>query len=925
MQTIVGDGVTDTFTIENEFSYRQFLENNTSTGQDNPPAEIITIRRNTSDGSLVPNDDSYDTALTGGDLAYSTALGINAEDIVVDGDGFVTPTTSKGPEELVPGQVLDAVDITVYERPVGGASLMQTVTFKGDGSTKTFDLRQKPFEFNSVIVKIDFTIVYDRSEYRIDYDNNQIVFYNAPSEGSDIVITSMGVSGDNLIDYDEFTSDGSTQEFLTTVNFSDTVHAFVTVNGQQQSFELVESDNTYAVPNKVVIRFVQPPQENVLIQFALFDNEIQSFSQVTIDEFVADGSSLSYVLSKAPFNQDPAAYKTIVTVEDKVLNAGYNEVFTVEQDVLDYQFKLWQVPVGSVSASEIEVFLNGRKIEFLQDWTYEGAASFNPNISLDAQPGSTIILNRGVAEAGDELRVYVINSGEYRFGYFDSSNEFVDTSGEDSTPGTVYFDEAFNEGDIIRVYQFSNHDSQGIDRQSYDIVERTQMSSQSQGYYDYRFLRNGLIELRQQAVSTDYVWVALNGKWLTPTADYILLENKKYIKFISAVGEDDVVDIIHFANAPISAKFGWRQFKDMLNRIHYKRLSNEDQYTLAEPLRWYDRAITLVEDTGNLPTPALNSRKPGIIFINGERIEFFRREGNVLKQLRRGTLGTGIRQEYPAGTTLYNQSFDSTLPYKDSEERVVATSGEYTDMTTVYPNNSPEMSVTSITYNFNNNTAFPLGGQVATVDGTGFRPNAQVFVQDIACDTTYISETQIQFVTPALSVGAYDLVIFNDTEVTPILRAATSLVVPKAIPYVQILLPFAPLPRPGTGEVFDPVTETGWYKDDFDNLGIPEEYWEAMDIEVFANGSRLRKNPIKIYNPELGQFSPDGDEWLQAEYAVNKNIGAYVRLTYPPEPNTKLTIVRRQGEIWNDVGVPLGKSQTEIATFLRAKTIDLPR
>ena len=923
MATIVGDGVTDTFTIENEFSYRQFLENNTS-GQDNPPAEVITIRRNTSDGSLKPNEESYDTALQGGDLAYTTALGINAEEINVDGDGFVTPITSGGPEEIVPGQVLDTLDITVYERPVGGSSLMQTESFKGDGSTRTFTLRQRPYEFNSVIVKVDYSIVYGETDYRIDYENSELVFYNAPADGTDIVVTSMGVSGDNILDYDEFVADGSTQEFLTNVEFGENVHAFVTVNGNSAPFELLQSDDTYAVPDRCVIRFVQPPVENAFIQFALFDSEIQSFSQITIDEFVADSSSLSYTLSKAPFNQDPASYKAIVTVNDTVLNAGYSESFTVIENELEYQLKVWQIPVGSVSANQLQVFLNGVQIQFLQDWTFEGAASFNPNIQPDAQPGSTIILNRGVAAAGDKLDVYVIDSGEYRFGYFDSTSEFVDTSGVDSTPGEIYFDQPFNEGDIIRVYTFSNHDSQGIDRQSYDVIERTQMSANSQGYFDYRFLRNGLIELRQTAVSVDYVWVALNGKWLTPSADYVLLENKKYIKFITPISEEDIVDIIHFSNPPISAKFGWRQFKDMLNRVHYKRLNVEDEYTLAEPLNWYDRTITLVESEGNLPTPALDSRTPGIIFLQGERIEFFRREGNVLKQLRRGTLGTGVRTVYPAGTKLYNQSFDSTIPYKDSEQRVIAISGEYKDMSTVYTN-SPDISVTSITYNFNNNTAFPLGGQVATVDGTGFRPNAQVFVQDIACATTYISDTQVQFVTPALPVGAYDLVIFNDTEFAPSLRAATSIVVPKAIPYVQILLPFAPLPRPGTGEVFDPVTESGWYKDDFDNLGIPEEYWEAMDIEVFANGTRLRKNPIKIYNPTLGQFSPDGDEWLQAEYAVNKNIGAYVRLTYPPAPNTTLTIVRRQGEIWNEPGIPLGKSQTEVATFLRAKTIDLPR
>jgi hypothetical protein len=149
---------------------------------------------------------------------------------------------------------------------------------------------------------------------------------------------------------------------------------------------------------------------------------------------------------------------------------------------------------------------------------------------------------------------------------------------------------------------------------------------------------------------------------------------------------------------------------------------------------------------------------------------------------------------------------------------------------------------------------------------------------------------------------------------------------------VQILLPFAPYPNPASSGTWDPATETGWYKDAFENLGIPEVYWEAQDIEVFANGRRLRKNPIKVYDVNEGQFSPDGDVWLQAEYAVNKNVGAYVRLTAPPEPNTVLTIVRKQGLIWNEIidettGTykPLGQSNTEVATFLRGKSIELPR
>ena len=921
MAPILGDGVSNEYLIDNVVDFENYILTNHPTGE-----VIITIRRNTTDGSLAINEESFDTALGGGDLAYSTAKGINAEEITVDGDGFVTPTTSKGPEELVPGQVMDTLDITVYERAAGGSSVMTSVNYKGDGSTKQFSLGALPYSFESLLVKVDYAVLNDDSDYWIDYNNRQLNFYNAPANSANIHLTTMGLSGDNLLDLDTFVADGVTQEFLTNVRWTEDLSAYVTVQGKSASFDIEKSDSSYEVEGNAVIRFVVAPQENKVVQFALFESTSQTFSQVTIDEFTADGSTTTFEINQAPFNQQPASYHTIVTIADKVLNAGYSEQFSVTTSNRQYKLKVWQIPVGTIYGSEIEVYLNGRKLEFLQEWTYEGAGSFNPNISADAQPGSTIILNTGVGVDGDTLDVHIVTDGEYRFGYLDtdgtSTGVFV------STPTTLHLDSAYNDGDEIRVYQFSNHDSQGIERINYDVVERTELTKGTDQYSNYRMLKNGLVELRSPAVSVDYVWIAVNGTWLNASADFVLLENKKYIKFIVPINSDDVIDIIHFANPPVSPKFGFKQFKDMINRNHYKRLDSEGTHILAQQLNMLDRVIVL-EDASTLPTPALDSRYPGIIWINGERIEFYRRDGNELKQIRRGTLGTGVKDVHLVGSTVYNQGIENTAPYKDETITYNDNGGDYIDMTSVYAND-PELSFTNITYDFNNNTVFPLGGQVATVIGSGFRPNVQVFVQNVACSTTYISDTELTFVTPALKVGAYDLVIYNDTEITPVDRAATSIVVSKAMRYVQVLLPFAPIPNPASSGAWDPITETGWFKKDFNDNGIPEEYWEAQDIEVFINGHRLRKNPIKIWNPELGQDSIDGDEWLQAEYAVNKAVGAYVRLTEPPEPGSTITVVKRIGQIWNEIDEqgnwkPLSQSLTEVATFLREKTINLPR
>ena len=101
-----------------------------------------------------------------------------------------------------------------------------------------------------------------------------------------------------------------------------------------------------------------------------------------------------------------------------------------------------------------------------------------------------------------------------------------------------------------------------------------------------------------------------------------------------------------------------------MNRNHYKALAKANGCALAKDLNWYDRSIEIINHE-NLPIPNENSKYPGVLFINGERIEYFIKDGNLLKQLRRGTLGTGIKDVHSAGTEIIDQSVNNTVPYKD--------------------------------------------------------------------------------------------------------------------------------------------------------------------------------------------------------------------------------------------------------------------
>ena len=631
------------------------------------------------------------------------------------------------------------------------------------------------------------------------------------------------------------------------------------------------------------------------VRFAIFEGQVQNYSTVTIDNFTHDGSSTSYQLTQTPFTETPHEWFTIVQFKDKILNSGYSESFTVTA-TREYRLRLYQVPLASLTNDQLRVYLNGQEISYPDQWTFSAADAFDPTIPLDQQSGSTIKLNDTVGVAGDTLRVYVTgwddstqSGGDYRFGYFDSAGEFV------STPGQLHLSPDIAFGDAITVYQFSNHDSQGIDRQSFDVVERTTLSSGTEAgsqtyqldgstaeitlstalepplkysvflnnvrlddpnfgtgapvnnvnavmktltpsattnvlelsnlgintnvgdvlkitelnavitpdastphWYELRNLRNGYVPLNSPAVDDQFVWVIKNGTMLDPSVDYFVTTDKMRVKILGGLAENDNVQTIHFSNTLLRNKFGWRQFKDILNRTHYKVLDGRKNIKLVTDLNWYDKEIALENDE-TLPVPNINTKNPGVIFIDGERIEYFVKDGNKLKQLRRGTMGTGVKNTYTAGTEVYNQSGTASLPYKDET------------YTTTY-----------------------------TADGT-----SKVYTLDFT---------------------------------------------------------------PGS----------------------------INEFEVFVAGKRLRKSTIQSYeldtanrttyataSESIAQDSPEGDVTLPAEFSL-QNTNELVLLNVPLE-NQKIIVIRRVGKTWTDSGKTLSNSDSDIARFLRSTQVDLPR
>ena len=118
---------------------------------------------------------------------------------------------------------------------------------------------------------------------------------------------------------------------------------------------------------------------------------------------------------------------------------------------------------------------------------------------------------------------------------------------------------------------------------------------------------------------------------------------------------------------------------------------------------------------------------------------------------------------------------------------------------------------------------------------------------------------------------------------------------------------------------------TNWYRST-----IPNTYGPCDQIEVFAAGRRLRKDPTNVWVEDNGAYSPEADETLEAEFSVD-GISKYVRLTAALPAGTRITIIKKIGKLWYDRGENTAASgeslldnNSPIAKFIVQKTTSLP-
>lgn len=703
----------------------------------------VIFRRASSDGSVMLRDDEYDTALSGGDLSYYTARGIDIDDVVIDGDEFVTPMTSHALEEVVPGQIMDTLAIKVYSRPVGGAPNIMFKSYFGDGVEKSFVIGQHFLNNNSIIVKVDDEIKQESVDYTINYESNLVEFISPPLDNRVVSIISISFSSATILDIDYFISDGETVEFITRAPWSSSLVATILVNGQPPEYELFTTNEEYVGTDflwksRVGIRLKTAPKKGAIINYIIDRGDVEQTASVAKSEVInLIKGQYEYELENPVGVSLPFEPNVLVKAGKRILRSPSYSYFTLAGNQLTFSLNDSKYQAVDVNASDLGVFLDGNLLELGKDYSVNlnventplyGVTGFRLTGGSGLKEGDIVEIYgdafktakfevKVVTPTGSILAADLVDAGEYRtipkapYVVLDSSGSKFSTISATLDFVTIRDLPAisvelrnthYKEGaklvveisknaeyqfissniiqlnsldfdvDKIEILSFFNHTVLHIERTEEILNQEVNLDAASLEYVDYSNKFKGRFTLRNPVPSGDFVWVVRNGVLLSLHTDYTLESNMKTVRLFNYPDVDDVIEIIAFTNTVVSDSFAYMQFKDITNRTVYKRLNGAKATVLEKDLTPYAREI-VVKDASVLDIPNSMKNRPGVIEIFGERIEYFKLEGNVLRQLRRSTLGTGAADCYPAGTLVQNIGPSETIPYKDSQELFVNT------------------------------------------------------------------------------------------------------------------------------------------------------------------------------------------------------------------------------------------------------------
>lgn len=827
-----------------------------------------------------------DTMIDGGTWNTSNnsrtgALGINPEEIIVDGDGFLTPNTSYGPEEWIPGETHDTLGINVYTRYNEGAPTVYNGAIDIYASTNKVtaaSLAFTPPSIASLFVTFagrnfsytdstEYQTTVDSSEFGYDWIENKLLIGPQSSQGK-LGYTVISIGGGRpaveagVIDRGfAYVNDGSTEAEVLSISTTATVKtAYVTVNGVP--IPRLNSANTSTLGYMLVTSEYEPKRAaahvynlatTATVQAWFFGTDNKYFNEFA-EQIFDIGLELqdTFILDHPPGQIQPAAANIIVELDQgngyRRLQPPFISYYRI--DPLTSVYKIddnISRPVGSSISSGVRAYINGAPLALGADYDFD----------YDTQ---TIKIRDTLLRDGDVLAILSTPVAGYPLAEFDVQGNVLKIL----PPLSPLFSAK------LKVTTFNNHD---------DMLVRTESFL---GNLDRRFV------VSRPIVNINYVWVTVDGKLLRNKIDYTVLSDGRTVELADGyhLTERNLVVITTISSDKLTdTVLGYRIFNDIFDRTHYKRLAKLDSTVLTKPLYFTDTEIH-VQDTGVLMPPLASRNIPGVVIIDGERIEYLKIEGSILKQLRRATLGTSPSQYLPEGTKVIDQSPQQNIPFVDTYRRQVIYTAA--DVNT-YPISTSSYTVSNTSTNVNGQVSYYntqtsdgiVFASIPALNGRVARPEDQVTVSYggrlLRKDSIFRQDLTLSYDSPDID---YNGIGFTTT-VT-------------ALPLVDVV-----------GSAF--VT---------------------MDTnQVWVYTKSIEENSVNGYVYK-------GLDYIPPEFSINTNTNE-ITLNIDEgivQDKVKLVITKKEfakSDIWNDQGTvsstkSLLDSTTAPARFLQAKYAELP-
>ena len=636
----------------------------------------------------------------------------------------------------------------------------------------------------------------------------------------------------------------STQEFLLPILPPTTDSISVILNNiilEYTTDDLVEGDNLFNIDweNRLL---VIPPQTSIgKLSYSIFGvgGGTTVFGFIEREVVVTDNTTLARIESFNFADVIKSVYVTVngIATDDYALDlsAGDNgpaivEVYNVPQEI-DNVVQVWFFGESHDSFNEI------RSEIFNIDGT---TSSFN----LTYQQG----------EFGDHIVEWI--SGPTATRLVSPTDYVINTS-----TNIIDIFAPINVLDKIKVVTYTdNIDTMGM------------LTENFVGNINRRFV------MSRPALNSEYVWVTVirsdgTTYGLVNSLDFIVLEDDLTVEISDdwTIDSSDTIEVISFKNpAHPGSVLGYRIFNDMLGGTTFTRLSIKNTTYLTQGLRSTDTEIHLA-DASVLSDPIPSSNIPGVVLIAGERIEFFSVDGNVLKDITRGTLGTGPVDYLDYGTKVVDQGTEQVI----SNMETFHVQNTFTNVLT----NTYKIRKTNHTYHYPHTTATILSQGIELEDNLNPQDQLEVYYggRQLRKSPMYIFDKTV----------AYDSIPINSIVGT--VSSLTDLT-----------------------SIVNPL--------------INEAYINAETNQVFvytSTRSDSTSTPGWVYS---------GVTHYPAEFNIINGTEQQITLNIEPMADVQLTIVKRDFAV-NDgfntivttgTTLPLFDSTTVIAEFLKDSPTELP-